>query len=131
LTKSLRLNFDGGAGKHLQVPIRHSKKEFHLLNRFQHSGDCRVFDSRGLEDKGRHGMRNPIVTVRRVYGSDSSRSARLAGDIIKQRFRQTTIVGSVILLAENFLRDEFISSRIVQHPNVVYLFVHCVEVCLH
>jgi len=76
-------------------------------------------------------MRYPIVTVSRIYGSDSSRSARLAGDIIKQRFRQTTIVGSAILLAENFLRDEFISSRIVQHPNAVYLFVHYVEVCLH
>jgi len=39
-------------------------------------------------------MHNPIVTVRHVDGSDSSRGARLAGDIIKQRFCQTTIVGS-------------------------------------
>jgi hypothetical protein len=66
-----------------------------------------------LEDKRCHGVRNPIVTVRRVYGSDSSRSARLAGDIIKQHFRQTTIVSSAVLLAENFLRDEFISSSII------------------
>jgi hypothetical protein len=76
-------------------------------------------------------MRNPIVTVRRVYGSDSSRSARLVGNIIKQHFRQTTITGSAILLAENFLQDEFISSHIVQHPDTVYIFVHRVEVCLH
>ena len=103
----------------------------HLSNRFQHGGDCHAFDSKGLEDERCHGVRNPIVTVRRVYGSDSSRSARLAGDIIKQRFRQTTIVGSAVLLAENFLRDEFISSCIIQQPNAVYLFLHRVEVCLH
>ncbi len=108
-------------------------------------GDCRAFDSKGLEDKRCHGVRYPIVTVSRVYRSDSGRSARLAGDIIKQCFCQTTIIGSAILLAENFLRDEFISLRIVQnflwdefipprivhHPNAVYLFVHRVEVCLH
>jgi hypothetical protein len=76
-------------------------------------------------------MHIPIVTVRRVYGRDDSRSARLVGNIIKQHFCQTPIVSSAILLAENFLWDKFISSRIVQHPNVVHLFVHHVEVCLH
>ncbi len=131
MTKSLRLNFDGGAGKRLRVPVRRSQKEFHLLNRFKYSGDCRAFNSKGLEDERCHGVRNPIVTVRRIHGHDGSRSAHLAGNIVKQRFRQTPIVGSAILLAENFLRDKFISSRVVQHPNAVYLFVHRVEVCLH
>ena len=112
MTKSLRLNFESSYAVH--------RKNY-----------CHTFDSKGLEDKRRHGMCNLIVTVRRVYGSDSSRSARLAGNIIKQRFRQNTIIGSAILLAENFLRDEFKWSCIVQHPNAVYLFVHCVEVCLH
>jgi hypothetical protein len=76
-------------------------------------------------------MRNPIVTIRRVHGRDGSRIAHLAGDIVKQRFCQTPIIGSAILLAEKILRDKFISSRVVQHPNAVYLFIHRDEVCLH
>jgi len=87
---------------------------------FPAGGDCRAFDSKGL-------VRNPIVTVRRIYGSNSSRSAHLAGNIVKQRFRQTPIVGSAILLAKNFLWDEFIPSCIVHHPDAVYLFVHRIE----
>jgi hypothetical protein len=64
-----------------------------------------------------------IVTVRHVHGGDGSWSARLAGDIVKQRFHQTPIVGSAILLTENFLRDKFILSCVVQHPNAVHLFL--------
>ena len=119
------------ACKRLRVPVRRLQKEFHLLNCFKHSGDCRAFHSKGLEDERCHGVRNPIITVRRVHGRDGGRSARLASNIVKQRFRQTTIVGSAILLAKNFLRDEFIPSCIVHHPNAVYLFVHRIEICLH
>ncbi len=93
------------------------------LESFKHSLDCRAFDSKGLEDERFHDIHYPIVTVRRIHGRDGSRRARLTGDIIKQHFCQTPIVGSLILLTENFLRDKFVSLHVVQHSNAIHLFV--------
>ena len=56
------------------------------MNSFQHGGDCRAFNSKGLENERCYGVHNPIVAVRCVNGSDGGRSSCLAGKIIKQRF---------------------------------------------
>ena len=103
LAEPLRFDSDRGASKGLGVPERRPKEELHILDCFQHALDCCIRHTAGLENQGCNGVRDPIVAVGSIDGSDPGRKADLAHNVIEQDLGHAAISRGALFFAEDFV----------------------------